>query len=172
MEYDFKRELLGWIKPFVIAVAVALVVKFFIFDITPIENISMQPTLYAKDRVFLDIASYKFIKPGRLDVVIFDSPVEKNTLYVKRVIGIPGDNLIISGGGVYINGVQLKEDYLPPNTKTSGNIDINIPEGTVFVMGDNRENSDDSRMFGPIEISSIKGHALFRIYPFDSIKGL
>lgn len=172
MEYNLKKEILSWITPFAIAVVVALAVKFFVFDITPIENISMQPTLYANDRVFLDIASYKFVTPGRFDVVVFDSPIEKNTLYVKRVIGIPGDKIKISGGQIYIDDVQLKEDYLPKDTKTSGNIELTVPDGMVFVMGDNREHSDDSRMFGPITISSIKGHALFRIYPFDSIRGL
>lgn len=176
MDQHVKKEILDWVKPILIAVVVALVIKFFIFDITPIQNISMQPTLYENDRVFLDIISYKLVTPGRFDIVVFDSPVEKNTLYVKRVIGLPGDNIKISDGSVYINGTVLNETYLAAGIKTLSNtgsyIDLTVPDNMVYVLGDNRPRSEDSRFFGPISISTIKGRALFRIYPFDKIKGL
>lgn len=172
MEQNWKKEVVSWVKSFAIAFGVALILKFFIFDITPIENISMQPTLYASDRVFLDIISYKFTNPKHSEVVVFDSPIEKGSLYVKRVIGIPGDHIKIKDGKIYINDSLLVEDYLPEGIYTEGDIDIKIPDGMIFVMGDNRGQSTDSRVFGPVSISSVKGHALFRVYPFDTMKVL
>lgn len=161
-----KSELIEWIKSFAIALSIVLFVKFFVFDIIPIENVSMQPTLYGGDRVFLDMIAYKFSTPKRSDVVIFTPPVDKDSYYIKRVIGIPGDIISIHDGSVFINGRRLDEPYLPAGTITNGDLSASIPKGFVFVMGDNREDSSDSRDFGPISLKSVKGHALFMVFPF------
>lgn len=172
MQSNWKKELLDWIKSFVLALAIVLFVKYLVFDIMPIDNISMQPTLYGDDRVFVNILEYKINPPKNSDVIIFTPPIDKNSFYIKRVIAVPGDNLRIQDGMVYVNNILLKEQYISPGTYTKGNIDIKIAEGTVFVMGDNRNNSEDSRGFGPIPISSIRGHAVMRVYPLSNIKNI
>lgn len=169
MQKNAKSELIDWIKSFVLALAIVLFIKFFLFDIIPIENVSMQPTLYERDRVFLNIVQYRLMKPGYSDVVIFTPPVDKESFYIKRVIGLPGETISIKGGYVYINDKKLDEQYLPAGTITDGNLTLKIPEDCVFVMGDNRGDSQDSREFGPISIKSIKGHAQFRVFPFNKL---
>ncbi|WP_446715402.1 signal peptidase I [Caloramator sp. Dgby_cultured_2] len=91
---------------------------------------------------------------------------------MKRIVALPGERLEIKEGSVFINGKKLQEDYLSPGTQTYAETDIDmiIPEGYVFVLGDNREVSEDSRYIGPIPIDHIKGHAIFKIYPFSDIK--
>lgn len=167
-----KSQLGEWIKSSVIALSSVLFIKFFLFDIIPIENVSMQPTLYGGDRVLLDMIAYKFSTPKRSDVIIFIPPVDKNSYYIKRVIGLPGEAIAIHDGSVFINGRKLVEPYLRSKTLTDGDISVNIPDGYVFVMGDNRKDSSDSRDFGPVSIKSIKGHALFTVFPFNKVDKL
>nr|WP_307815963.1 signal peptidase I [Thermobrachium celere] len=93
-------------------------------------------------------------------------------IYIKRIIGLPNEVVEIKDGSVYINGNKLKEDYLEPGTYTDVDMKITVPEDCVFVLGDNREVSEDSRYIGPIPIKNLKGHAVFRIYPFSDIKKL
>lgn len=166
MKKSRKSELREWIKSFAIALSIVLFVKFLLFDIIPIENVSMQPTLHDGDKVFLDMITYKFSTPKRSDVIIFTPPVDKDSYYIKRIIGLPGEVIAIHDGSVFINNKKLYELYLLPGTLTEGDLSVNIPEGFVFVMGDNREDSSDSREFGPISMKSIKGHALFTVFPF------
>lgn len=174
MDQNLKHEILDWVKAIVSALAIVLIIKIFLFDMLSIDGISMQPTLHDKERVFVNIIEYKLGKPQHQDIIVFTPSIEKNAYYIKRVIGIPGDTVRISGGKVYVNDTELKEDYLSPGVNTTGNLTVKVPEDSVFVLGDNRNNSEDSRdpRLGTIPYNSIKGHALYRIFPFDKIRKL
>lgn len=172
MDEGLKKELYEWVKAVVIALAAVIIIKIFLFDIMPISQVSMQPTLFEADRVYIDILGYRVAKPEYSHIVVFKPPIDKNSYYIKRIIAIPGETIKIQNGKVYINDKELQEIYLPKATYTDGEMELEIPEGMVFVMGDNRSNSRDSREFGPIFIKSIRGHSLFRVYPFNRIKKL
>lgn len=116
---------------------------------------------------------YPFHPPQRGDIVVLHPPVERGKPYIKRVIGLPGERLSIHDGAVYINGERLEEPYLNGLTTswsgTLGQQEITIPEGQVYVLGDNRSNSSDSRAFGPIDIDQIIGRAWIAYWPKDDI---
>jgi signal peptidase I len=116
---------------------------------------------------------YPFHPPQRGDIVVLHPPVDQGKPYIKRVIGLPGERLAIHDGGVYINGQRLNEPYLNGvSTTWAGSFGIQeivIPEGDVFVMGDNRNNSSDSRAFGPISIDKIIGRAWIAYWPADDV---
>ncbi len=128
-----------------------------------IEGQSMEPNLHDGEYVLIDKISYLLHPPERGDVVVFVPPTNERD-YIKRVIGLPGDTVEIKSGQVYVNGIALDEPYL----KNSTNIDIparQVEEGRYFVMGDNRGNSSDSRVFGAITFQSIVGRAWLVYWP-------
>ena len=172
---DFKRELLEWVKTIVLAVAIALLINFF-GGIALVEGQSMNPTL--DDNDLLLRASYRFNKPKYGDIVVFKTDIPhpwgiysyfgaKKAL-VKRVIGLPGDRIVVTNGQVYRNDVLLDEPYLKDNI-TDGEVDSVVPEGNIFVMGDNRLNSNDSRweQVGFVSNNRIIGKIVLRFFPFD-----
>ncbi|MCL2437389.1 MAG: signal peptidase I [Clostridiales bacterium] len=164
----------GWIKDILIACVIALLVMAFIKP-TIVQESSMQPTLYTNNYIFLSRQAYLLSEPSAGDIVVFNSDLRtadgNNKLLIKRVIAVPGDRVTIADGNVYINGELQEEPYLYEN-ETSGNIDnLIVPEGKVFVMGDNRRVSIDSRseQVGSVPVSDIVGRAFFRLYPFNRI---
>jgi signal peptidase I len=129
-----------------------------------VESISMQPTLYAGDYVIVNKIAYKLGTPERGDVIVFRFPPDPaREPYIKRVIGLPGDHLHIEDGKVYINGELLIEPYLRVQTERGG--DWTVPEDSLFVMGDNRNNSSDSRAWGMVPEENIIGRALVIYWP-------
>lgn len=167
-------EIMGWIMALVFAIILAFFIKTFIFTTTLVDGSSMHPTLQHNDRLIALKISLLFDDPDRGDIVIFESPLNPSDDYIKRVIAVEGDEVRINDGNVYINGKKLEENYIEMNTKTQleNNTDHwHIDEGMVFVLGDNREfrKSTDSRVFGEIPKDIIKGHAVFRYYPFNKI---
>ena len=131
-----------------------------------VESISMQPTLYAGDYVIVNKIAYKFSAPKRGDVIVFRFPPDPNREpYIKRIIGLPGDHIHIEAGKVYINGTLLIEPYLRVKTERGG--DWDVPEDSLFVMGDNRNNSSDSRAWGMVPEENIIGRAILIYWPPD-----
>ena len=127
-----------------------------------IRSVSMQPNLYEDERVIVDKVSYLFHPPQRGDVVVLDLPAEPEDL-IKRVIGLPGETIELNAGVVYIDGQPLKESYVRPSP---GNLPARkLGADEYFVMGDNRGNSKDSRIFGPIPRESIVGRAWIIYWP-------
>jgi signal peptidase I len=124
-----------------------------------VESISMQPTLYAGDYVIVNKLAYRFGgAPRRGDVIVFRYPPNPDTIpYIKRVIGLPGDQIHIADGKVYVNGQLCIEPYLPVTTTRGG--DWSVPAGQLFVMGDNRNNSSDSRTWGFVPMENVIGRA-------------
>jgi signal peptidase I len=129
-----------------------------------VESISMQPTLYAGNFVLVNKLAYLWAKPGRGDIIVFRYPPDPTQVpYIKRVIGLPGDHVHIADGQVYINGQQLVEPYLVVPTARGG--DWTVPEKSLFVMGDNRNNSSDSRSWGMVPFANIMGKAEVVYWP-------
>ena len=164
----------GWIRDILVAILIALVIMTFIKP-TIVKESSMQPTLYANNYIFLSKQAYRFSEPERGDIIVFHSdlttPDGSEKLLIKRIIAVPGDIITIQDGNVYINDEVLDEPYINGNV-TSGNIDhMKIPDGDIFVMGDNRGVSIDSRdsRVGCVKINMIVGKAFFRLYPFNKI---
>jgi signal peptidase I len=136
-----------------------------------VEGLSMFATLDNNDYLIANKIDYKLHAPQRGDIVILRPPTLSTTDYIKRVIALPGERLLIHDGIVYINGHKLDEPYLPEawtvNTEWGGPSGELIPPNNYFVMGDNRNRSQDSRTFGPISRDRIDGRAWFRIWPLD-----
>lgn len=174
-ENDVKKEVYEWIKSIALAVVIAVLIKTFIFNTTYVLGSSMYPTLHERDRLFTNKIVYTFNTPKHEDIVVLKAPDNPEKDYIKRVIGIEGDLVEIKEGKVYLNGDLLREDYLEDDayTYTYDQNAWKVPKGHVFVLGDNRHKSasKDSRYFGCIKVSTIKGKASFRYFPFDGRVG-
>lgn len=136
-----------------------------------IPSESMEPTVHIHDRVLANKFIYDFTKPDRGDVVIFEDAENPNDNFVKRVVGIPGDRIAVRNGMLIMNGSQQREPYVasdpcnPAVPKTCSFGPVKVPQNHVFVMGDNRAKSYDSRWFGPVPEESIVGDAFVRFWP-------
>jgi signal peptidase I len=167
------RNGIEWIVIVAAALLVALVIKTFLLQAFYIPSESMEPTLKPGDRVLVNKLSYDLHPIHRGDIVVFKRPPGESgdpsiKDLIKRVIGLPGDTIEQRDGNVYINGVQLKEPYLPAGTVTTSLPVRVIPSGQYFVMGDNRTNSKDSRFIGTIPGSLIVGRAFVRVWPLSA----
>jgi signal peptidase I len=181
----------------VIAFAIALLIKSFLLQAFFIPSGSMIPTLVEGDRVLVEKVSYRFGEADRGDVIVFERSVadtggDEDGIWtqvgdafkelfgfptdgqdlIKRVIAVGGETVSASEGQVQINGEPIDEPYLPEGTTTEPFGPIVVPEDSVFVMGDNRDGSDDSRVFGPIPTDTIVGRALMIVWPPGDIGGL
>jgi signal peptidase I len=155
-----------------LAVAAAFLIRAFVFEIIRVDGTSMFPTLYTNERVAIEKVKRYGGMPKRGDIIIVEYPGMDGT-YVKRAIGLPGETIEIRDNTVYINGTPLVETYINP--MPYGDMDaVLVPDGHVFVMGDNRARSLDSRAtaIGPISHDAIIGHGLFVIWPFSEIRGI
>ena len=159
----------SYTKIVIIAILLAFVIRTYVFDITKVEGLSMYDTLNDGDILFTSKISYLFSQPERGDIIVFDAPDSVGEDYVKRVIGLPNEEIKIDRGLIYINGQLLNEEYVD-GLYTDGDIHMIIPEGFYFVMGDNREVSRDSRSaeVGVISRDHIHGKSVLRLYPFKT----
>jgi signal peptidase I len=167
---DTARVAFEWVGLVILALIIALLIKTFLFQAFYIPSESMVPTLKVHDRVLVNKLSYRLHPVHRGDIVVFKAPPDSdpgiNDL-VKRVIGLPGETVSGHSGHVYINGKQLNEPYLPDKTFTTDFAPVKIPANSYWVMGDNRGNSKDSRVFGVITKGKIVGRVFVRIWPFS-----
>ena len=194
------KEILEWAYCVIIAIVIALIIRYFIGTPTIVKQSSMYPTLQEGQRLILNRVVKTFSKDyKRGDIITFEAPTIKNatgvkaiyssepegwfrkftyyvleinkTSYIKRVIGLPGEKVSISAGKVYINGEELKENYLKGNVTTEASnaylVDFTVPEGYIFAMGDNRANSTDCRAFGCIPIEKIESKVWIRFWPLN-----
>jgi len=177
-----------------LAILIAFLVKTFVAQAFYIPSGSMIPQLNIGDRVVVSKVSYDLHDPNRGDIIVFDAPpgapgVQQKSKdtgpgrvirdifesigilqpsteeYIKRVIGLPGETVQGKDGHVFINGQELIEPYLPPGVTTSDFGPLVVPKGGLWVMGDNRNNSSDSRVFGPIRRNTVVGRAILRVWP-------
>ncbi len=134
-----------------------------------VQSISMQPTLYEQDFVLVNRLAYRLGEMQRKDVIVFHPPLDAAVEpYIKRIIGLPGDTVRVVGGQVYVNDQLLQESYLKAPPGYNG-VWL-VPEGSVFVLGDNRNNSSDSRIWGMVPVSNIIGKALVIYWPVNHWK--
>ncbi len=181
-----------WIKQLLLIVIITLVVTILVIQTYDIRDVSMEPTFDARgNRVLVFITPYLFAaQPGHGHIVILDSRVDRDRniwdrfrespiiafmqsgeneyLWVKRVVGLPGDRLEFKNGEVYRNGNKLEEEYVRGTTEASI-LEVVVPEHCVYVLGDNRGRSTDSRKIGPVPVDNIQGRVVMRIFPFGSI---
>lgn len=205
MENETIKEILEWVYCIVIAVVLALLVRYFVGTPTVVKQVSMKPTLIENQRLILNRWTRTMNQsPKRGDIITFEAPISSNSdensslenpvaefrnvngwfnkfcyyvleigkkSYIKRVIGLPGEHVKIENGNVYINGEKLEEDYLADTVVTESldgmYTDVVVPEGCIFVMGDNRPQSTDSRILGCIPIDKLEGKVVLRFWPLN-----
>lgn len=170
-----RNQQLRWLLTETLQTALLAVIIFIVINFATarilVESISMQPTLYESDFVLVNKLSYLFSQPNRKDVIVFNPPIENQIEpYIKRVIGLPGDEVRIANGNVLVNDEALKETYLAAPPAYSG-VWV-VPDGMLFVLGDNRNNSSDSHHWGMVPQDSIIGKAEFVYWPYSHWKVL
>lgn len=178
------RTSMEWVAVAIGALVVALLIKAFLLQAFYIPSASMEPTLHEDDRVLVNKLSYRIGDVQRGDIIVFEKPEGAGgdiDDFIKRVIGLPGETVSFSGGSVFIDGMELSEGYIDGDATNSGSV-VNgcsnapavadtcvVPDGMVFVLGDNRGSSQDSRFFGPIEVDTIVGRAFLKLWPIGDI---
>jgi signal peptidase I len=168
------RTIIEWVLVIGGGIAIALIIEAVFIQAFWIPSASMVPTLEVDDRVLVNKLSYRLHDVNHGDVVVFERPAsvtgdESIKDLIKRVIAVGGDTIEARNGFVYLNGERLDEDYLPEGTVTDELPPTEVPEGEVFVMGDNRGDSQDSRKFGPIPEDAIIGRAFIKVLPLHDI---
>jgi signal peptidase I len=164
-----------WLRDLVFSVLIAVVLIVFIYQPVKVEGTSMMPTLTDQERIFINKFTYRFGLGGieRGDTVVFWYPQDPSKSYIKRVIGTPGDRVRVDSGQVYVNGQALAENYVPSENRDytswrDGQEQV-VPDGEYFVLGDHRNQSSDSRMWGYVPRKNIYGKAVFVYWPLDKM---
>jgi len=178
MSENVKKEIFEWIKVIITALILAFVITRFIIP-SRVQGESMFPTLHENDYLIVNRMTYKFREPEMKDMIVVKSDIlqengkSKKDL-VKRVIAVEGDHIKIQDSNVYVNGKLLDEKVYIHDNYTSGDIDMTVPKGKIFAMGDNRERSLDSRAqeVGLVDEDSVIGKVMVRLYPFNQIGGV
>lgn len=170
VENKAAKEIFDWVLSIGIAVAIGLILVTFVGQRTIVHDISMEPTLHEGNNLIVEKLSARFGWLHRGDIIVLDSPGENRQL-IKRLIAFGGEKVEIKDGKVFINGKQLEEKYLTdvitePREKLEYS-NLTVPEGMVYVLGDNRPKSLDSRAFGPVPANTVRGRAILRFYPFN-----
>lgn len=165
-----KSELREYLEAFVIAVALALFIITFIAQSFVVQGRSMEPTLHHGQRLLVDKLTYRFRPPAPGEIVVFRYPADPRRKFIKRIIGVPGDEIMIRDTVVYLNGRPLEETYIYGPTYGDWG-PRKVPAGRYFVMGDNRNNSDDSRFpdVGFVNRDLLMGRAVISYWPVGSI---
>ena len=166
-------ELAGWLLYIVLIIAFTWFVVTFVGQRTEVSGSSMETTLSDKDQLIVDKMTYRFRDPKRYDIVVFPYQYQDNTYYIKRIIGLPGETVQILSGMVYIDGMRLDEHYGNEMMENPGIAEepLTLDENEYFVLGDNRNNSSDSRAsdVGLIHRKDLIGRAWIRVWPLSQI---
>jgi signal peptidase I len=184
------KEVIQWIAAIIFAVLLALLIRGFIFEPVIVQGESMENTLFTGEKLLVYKLGYYFNQPEKGDIIVLQYqegvinnipylknmpfvrkvfPAIKEVDYIKRVIAVSGDTVDVKAGDVYVNGNKLTEPYVKGYTGSRAmEFPCKVPPNSVLVLGDNRENSRDSREIGFIEFDRIKGKAVFRLWPFKS----
>lgn len=169
--------LLDSVQTFLIAAAIFLVIYVFLFRPFEVKGESMFPTLHNNEYVLTNLIVLRFGNPQFGDVVVFESPTEPEKDFIKRVMGVPGDQVMVKNGDIYRNGKILDQsDFLEPTVTTHGGafmkegIEVTVPEESYLVIGDNRDYSSDSREWGFVKKTGIIGKAFFVYWPLGELK--
>src|SRR5208282_6128056 len=170
---QLRRELRSWTRDLAVALGLALVIIIFLYQPVKVEGTSMAPLLSDQERIFINKFVYRFEPIERGDVIVFWYPLDRSKSFIKRVVGLPGETVEIRAGHVYINGQELADQYVPLGYLDGSNsAPRRIPADGFFVMGDHRDSSNDSRVFGPVPRQFIYGKAVFAYWPVDHFGSL
>ena len=173
MSTTLGEEIKDWVISILIAVVLAFFIRYFVVELYMVEGPSMRPTLVNGERLVVNKFIYRFKQPVRGEIIVFKFPSDPSRDFIKRVIAIPGDTIEIKDGRVFVNGQLLNETYILEKTRGSYPL-ATVPAGHIFVMGDNRNNSEDSRFadVGFVPYDLIKGKAVVVFWPLDQMKSL
>jgi signal peptidase I len=163
---------LSLLRDIAISVVLAVILIVFIYQPVKVEGTSMMPGLVNDERIFINKYTYRLGsgKISRFDLVVFNYPYDPSQSYIKRIIGLPGDQIEIVSGTVYVNGMKLNEPYVPAEYRDQRSLDKEIvPPDHYFVLGDHRSSSNDSRVWGYVSRDEIYGKAVFIYWPPDKI---
>lgn len=166
------KELKEFIKSVFIAIISAVFIIVFVFETVSVDGQSMSPTLSHKDRLIIEKISYYIRKPKVNDIVVIKYPADTREKYIKRVVAVAGDKVKIDDNRLFINGIEKDEPYIKEEIIKGYYNEAVVPENTIFVLGDNRNNSRDSRSndVGFVNTKLVVGKAALRIYPFNKIE--
>lgn len=170
---DMRKEVVSWVRMFVIVIAVVFVLTQFVIINVRVLSGSMENTIMTKDRLIGFRFSYWFDEPQRGDIILFSYPVDEKQTYIKRVIGLPGETVEIRDGKIYIDGSSepLEEDYLKETwTWENDGYTFKVPEGCYFVLGDNRNDSEDGRFWAQIALNEGKASTPEEAEPYSYVK--
>jgi signal peptidase I len=168
-----RHEVRVWTRDLLIAIGLALVIIIFLYQPVKVEGTSMAPLLSDQERIFINKFVYRFGPIQRGDVVVFWYPLDRTKSFIKRVIALPGESVEIRQGMVYVDGLEIKEPYVPPQYEDLSDYGpVRVPPNMYFVMGDHRISSNDSRVFGPVPSRFIYGRAVFAYWPVDHFGSL
>jgi len=171
MDFNWKEELKDWTISIIVAVALAFLIRTFIVELYMVDGPSMRPTLVHGERLVVNKFIYRFEQPTKGDIVVFRFPKDPSRDFIKRVIATGGDTIEIKDGHVYVNGQMLNEPYILEKSRGSYPLS-SVPMGTIFVMGDNRNNSEDSRFsdVGFVPLNLLKGKAIMVFWPLSNYR--
>jgi signal peptidase I len=168
-----RRELRSWTRDLAVALGLAIVVMIFLYQPVKVEGTSMNPLLSDQERIFINKFIYRFEPIERGDVVVFWYPLDRSKSFIKRVVGLPGETVEIRAGNVYVNGKELPDQYVPAGYLDGSNYPArHLPQDEYFVMGDHRDSSNDSRVFGSVPRQFIYGKAVFAYWPVNHFGSL
>ena len=164
----FWLDIQVWIRDVFISLAIAAVVIVFLYQPVKVEGTSMMPWLQDQERIFVNKFVYNFDEVGRGDVIVFRFPLDPKKSYIKRVVGVPGDLVEVIRGQLFVNGETVDEWYVPAEYRDlSSHAAVVVPEGNLYVLGDHRNTSNDSRMWGTVPLGFVTGKAVFAYWPLD-----
>lgn len=166
---------LDFLETIVVSLAIFALVYLFLFQPHQVDGRSMEPNFHNGEYILTDKVSYRLGDPKRGDVVVFHSPADERVDFIKRIVAVPGDQVMVKDGFIYLNTQKLEEPYLnDPGRVVAGRFlregqAVEIPVGQYVVMGDNRLHSSDSREWGLVTRGGIVGRAFFRYWPLDEL---
>lgn len=162
-----------WTRDILLSMAIAAVVIVFLYQPVKVEGTSMMPWLEDQERIFVNKFVYQYDEIRRGDVIVFRFPLDPSKSYIKRVVGLPGDRVEISGGELRVNGVHMRESYLAPEYRDStSHPPLEVPPDHFYVLGDHRNTSNDSRTWGTVPRSYVTGKAVFAYWPLEKFGAL
>lgn len=178
--FSFGSFILEFVQSIVLALSVFVLFYLFVAQPNQVKGSSMVPNFTDGEYLLTDKLTYMFSEPKRGDVVVFRAPAsepcsENECEYIKRIIGLPGDRVMVKDQQVYLNGQLLNQTFLPsdfvtdPGEYCKEGVEVTVPEGQYLVFGDNRSHSRDGREFGPIEKKLIVGRAFFKYWPTSAL---
>lgn len=166
-----KRQMVkAWVRDLLISMGISAFFIIFLYQPVKVEGTSMLPGLADQERIFINKFVYRWEPVTRGDIIVFRYPRDTSKSYIKRVVAVGGDRVVIDKGRVYVNGRLLDEPYVPAEFKDYRSYpETVVPENSFFVLGDHRSMSNDSRDFGPVDVTFLGGKAVFVYWPVEKM---